>query len=441
MTMPPQFWKSPHGRVLPQPGGRTLLMGILNVTPDSFSDGGKFAAVDEAVRQATHLVEEGVDVLDIGGESTRPGAAQVTAREETERVLPVIRALRKEFPQLAVSIDTYKAEVAEAAVEAGADMVNDVWGGRHGLEPHVWAAWSAGVQAGAETDALAPSPIAQVVARLGCPIILMHNRPEARYEDFWDEVLHELRVSLALTRAAGVPAHQCWVDPGFGFGKTPPQNLEVLKHLDRVCGLGYPVLLGTSRKSTIGLVLEREVEVREEGTQVTLVWGVAKGCAMVRVHDVARARHTLLMADAIGQGLNFEKVSPASPREHDFILMDTIRIENIGSFGFHGVYAAEREHGQRFAASVALRVPLREAGLTDELSGTVDYVAVIRAVQEVLAGPALRTLEAVAEKTASLLLERFTRIWEVELTLFKPEAPIEDFDGTVSVTIKRSRAS
>ncbi|MDP0497166.1 MAG: dihydropteroate synthase family protein [Verrucomicrobiota bacterium JB024] len=314
MSTHPQSWQSPHGRPLPSPSeGRTLLMGILNTTPDSFSDGGNFTAVEEAVRQATRMVEAGVDVIDVGGESTRPGASTVTAAEEIERVLPVIRALREAFPDIPLSIDTYKAGVAEAAVEAGADMINDIWGARHGLEPSAWAAWSTVLRAGGSTEALPPSPMGKAAARLGCPIILMHNRPEPRYGDFWGEVLHDLRVSLALVQTAGVPAHQCWLDPGFGFGKTPAHNLEVLKHLDRVCGLGYPVLLGTSRKSTIGLVLGRDVHAREEGTQVTLAWGVAKGCRMVRVHEVELARHTLQMADAISAGLSFQKDSPASP--------------------------------------------------------------------------------------------------------------------------------
>ncbi len=312
-VLPP--WQSPHGRPLPSPGGRTLLMGILNTTPDSFSDGGHFAEAEEAVRQAARMIEEGVDVIDIGGESTRPGASQVSGGQEMDRVLPVVEAVRTAFPELPLSIDTYKAEVAMAAVKAGADMINDIWGARHGLEPEAWTQWSAAVQAGADTASLPRSAMAEAAARLKCPIILMHNRAEPVYADFWVEVLHDLRVSLSLVQAAGVPAHQCWLDPGFGFGKKPPHNLEVLKHLERVCGLGYPVLLGTSRKSTIGLVLEREVHVREEGTQVTLVWGVAKGCRMVRVHDVGVARQTLRMADAIAVGLNFEKDSPAFPTE------------------------------------------------------------------------------------------------------------------------------
>ncbi|QYY36972.1 dihydropteroate synthase [Ruficoccus sp. ZRK36] len=306
MTALTTTWRSPHGRALPPVGGRTLMMGILNVTPDSFSDGGKFQGADEALRQAERLVAEGADVIDIGGESTRPGHAPVTAAEEAARVLPVVRLVREAFPDLALSVDTYKAEVAEAAVEAGADMINDVWGFRYGLDPKEWARWTAALRAGAGTEGFPLPPMAIAAARLECPVILMHNRPEPVYADFWADLLDDLRVSLAMAEAAGVQPHQRWLDPGFGFGKGPAHNLETLRGLDRVCGLGCPVLLGTSRKSTIGLVLGREVDAREEGTQVTLVWGVAKGCHMVRVHDVARARHTLQMADAIAEGLHFD---------------------------------------------------------------------------------------------------------------------------------------
>ncbi|MBC2596071.1 dihydropteroate synthase [Ruficoccus amylovorans] len=307
MSHLPLTWQSPHGRPLPSAGARTLLMGILNVTPDSFSDGGSFATVERALEQAALMAGAGADVIDVGGESTRPGAPPVVAAEEVGRILPVIEALRREFPDLPLSVDTYKAEVAEAAIHAGVDMINDIWGVRHGLDEQEWARWREAVRAGEPLVGLPLSPMAQAAGRLRCPVVLMHNRPAPIYDDFWEDVLLDLRVSLGQVRTAGLPVAQCWLDPGFGFGKKPPHNLEVLRRLERVCALGCPVLLGTSRKSTIGLVLDREIGEREDGTQVTHVWGVAQGCRMVRVHDVARARQTLLMADAIAAGLNFEK--------------------------------------------------------------------------------------------------------------------------------------
>ncbi len=298
-------WTSPHGRELPRVGQRTLLMGILNVTPDSFSDGGKFTGQAQALWQVERMLSAGVDVVDIGGESTRPGATHVNTHEELARVLPVIEAIRSEFTRLPLSIDTYKADVARRAVEAGADMINDIWGARYGLEPAVQNAWLTAVEQGAATDALPVSPMARIAAELQCPIFLMHNRALPQYRDFWHDVLLDMRVCLGLARQAGVPDHQLWIDPGFGFGKTPPHNLEVLRGLDKLVALGYPVLLGTSRKSTIGLVLDQPVDKREGGTQTTHAWGIAKGCHMVRAHDVELARDTVRMADAIASGLTY----------------------------------------------------------------------------------------------------------------------------------------
>jgi dihydropteroate synthase len=297
---PALSWHSPHGRPLPVPGGRTLVMGVLNVTPDSFSDGGQLPSVQAAVDRAGAMLAAGADVLDVGGESTRPGAAPVSTAEECDRVLPALAALRRSFPNAALSIDTYKPVVAEAAVRAGADIVNDIWGGLHGTTPAERRRLSAVVQTGA---AIPPSRMTQAVAALHCPVILMHNRPDRDYGDFWADLLLDLRLSLAVARAADVPAHQIWLDPGFGFAKSPPHNLEVLKHLDRIVALGPPVLLGTSRKSTIGLVLGTPVDDRLDGTGATLVWGIQQGCQMVRVHEVAPMMRFVRMADAIKAGL------------------------------------------------------------------------------------------------------------------------------------------
>ena len=294
-------WQSPHGRPLPVPGGRTLVMGVLNLTPDSFSDGGQLPSVQAVVDRAGDMLAAGADVLDIGGESTRPGAAPVSAAVECERVLPALTALRRSFPGAAISIDTYKAPVAEAAVRAGADIVNDIWGCLEGLAAAERRSGVEAMQRG--VPPLPRSPMAEAVAGLRCPLILMHNRPDRAYGDFWADLLLDLRLSIAVARSAGVPAHQLWLDPGFGFAKDPPHNLEVLKHLDRLVKLGHPVLLGTSRKSTIGLVLGSPVDDRLDGTGATLVWGIQQGCHMVRVHDVAPMLRFVRMADAIRAGL------------------------------------------------------------------------------------------------------------------------------------------
>jgi len=259
-------------------------MGIMNLTPDSFSDGGALPGVDDALRRAEALLHEGADVLDLGAESTRPGAAPVAAADERDRLLPVVQALRRRFPQAMLSVDTYKPDVAEAAVAAGADLVNDVEGGRFGAR-------------GDE------SPMGAVCAKARCPLILMHRRREADYHDFWPEILADLRGSLRAAMAAGMAPEQLWTDPGFGFGKTPDQNLRLVRDLAKVAALGHPVLLGTSRKSTLGLVLgEADPMRRTAGNDVTAAWGVAQGCSMVRVHDVAAIRPVIRMADALRQG-------------------------------------------------------------------------------------------------------------------------------------------
>lgn len=302
-------WRSPHGRPLPSIGGRTLLMAVLNVTPDSFSDGGRLRNLDDVVAHAAAMRQDGADVLDIGGESTRPGAEPVSEAEELARVLPAIRALRERFPDAPISIDTFKPRVAEAAVEAGADIVNDVWGGLAGVDAHTRAkavlSLGGGENVPAAVGRILRSEMAETVARLGSPVILMHNRPDREYRDFWFDLQADLRLSVTLAMNAGVPHEQIWLDPGFGFAKSPAQNLEVLKHLGRIVSLGHPVLLGTSRKSTIGKVLGSEVDDRVDGTGATIVWGIAQGCAMVRVHDVAAMKRYARMADAIRLGADW----------------------------------------------------------------------------------------------------------------------------------------
>lgn len=277
-------WRSPHGTPLPDWRKRTLIMGIMNLTPDSFSDGGQVADVESAVRRAEILVKEGADILDLGAESTRPGASPVDARTELARLLPVIKALRRQFPALPISIDTYKASVAQAGIEVGADIVNDVEGGRF------------------EADSKG-SPMASACARLHCPLILMHRRPTPSYQDFWPEVLADLRGSIRVSLDAGVPAEQLWTDPGFGFGKTPAQNIMLVRNLELIAALGFPVLLGTSRKSTLGLMMKEADPLKRLPAGIaTAVWGVAQGCSMVRTHDVAELRPFLVAADALRHG-------------------------------------------------------------------------------------------------------------------------------------------
>ena len=263
-----------HGHTLDF-GKETIVMGILNVTPDSFSDGGRFDAVDSALEHAKRMVADGAKIIDIGGESTRPGHTAVTAKEEMARILPVIRAIRKELDVL-ISVDTFKSEVARAAVEAGAHIINDIWGATYDPE------------------------IAKVAADYKVPIILMHNRQDENYgEDFWGSVKSDLERSIEIARQAGVDDRFIWLDPGIGFAKTHEQNIEMMKNLSNLVDMGYPVLLATSRKRMIGNVLNLPVDERMEGTAATCCYGVDKGCHMVRVHDVLPIARMMKMLDAL----------------------------------------------------------------------------------------------------------------------------------------------
>lgn len=257
---------------------KTLIMGILNVTPDSFSDGGKYNHLDHAVLHAKQMIADGADILDIGGESTRPGHERISDEEEIGRVVPAIEAISKEV-QVPISIDTYKSKVAKSAVDAGAAIINDIWGAKEDPE------------------------IADVAAETGVPIILMHNRNDRNYTNFIRDVLNDLYESITIAKKAGVRDEQIVLDPGIGFAKDLKENLEMMRHLDTLVSLGYPVLLGTSKKSMIGGVLDLPVTERTEGTGATVCYGIQKGCQIVRIHDVKEMSRMAKMMDAMmGKG-------------------------------------------------------------------------------------------------------------------------------------------
>ena len=253
----------------------TVIMGILNVTPDSFSDGGKFGQQDPALRHAQQMLKDGAKIIDIGGESTRPGYTPVSLEEELERVVPVIELLTKELGCV-ISVDTSKAAVAEAAVQAGASIINDVWGAKR--EP----------------------AIVEVAARYDVPIILMHNRNNTDYQlPFMDAVVQDLQESVEIAKSAGVREEMIWLDPGIGFAKDLEQNILAMQGLPAIADLGYPVLLGTSRKGMIGKVLDVPVEERMEGTGATVCYGIEHGCHIMRVHDVKEITRMVRMMDVL----------------------------------------------------------------------------------------------------------------------------------------------
>lgn len=243
--------------------GKACIMGVLNVTPDSFSDGGSYTSVEKALEQADKMITEGAKIIDVGGESTRPGYTFVEAADEINRVVPVIKALKEKFDVL-VSIDTYKTETARAALEAGADILNDVWAGLYDGE------------------------MLALAAEKNVPIILMHNQKEEKYDNITKEVCEFLVERAKAALDAGVAKENIWIDPGFGFAKNEAQNIELLQGLDAVCQLGYPVLFGISRKRTVDYLLGGGTAAleRDMGTVALSAWAITKGCQIVRVHNV-----------------------------------------------------------------------------------------------------------------------------------------------------------
>ncbi|MGL4772921.1 MAG: dihydropteroate synthase [Clostridium sp.] len=255
-------------------GERTYIMGILNVTPDSFSDGGKFNEVEAAVKRVGEMIEEGADIIDIGGESTRPGHETVSEEDEIKRVVPIIKGIRERF-DIPISIDTYKSRTAEEAIKAGANIINDVWGFKKDAN------------------------MANVAAKYNVPCILMHNRENIPYKNLMRDVLLDIIESVNIALDAGVKRESIILDPGIGFAKTYEENLIVMNNLDKLNELGFPILLGTSRKSIIGLTLDLPVDDRVEGTLATSVIGIMKGCDFVRVHDVRENKRVCVMTDKI----------------------------------------------------------------------------------------------------------------------------------------------
>lgn len=262
-----------------QTKGKTYIMGILNVTPDSFSDGGKWNQMDTALRHVEDMLTEGMDILDIGGESTRPGYQMIPDQQEIDRVVPIIEEIKSHF-DIPVSLDTYKSAVAKAGLSAGANLINDIWGLKYDPD------------------------MAKVIASAGAPCCLMHNRKEADYKCFFSEMLDDLQQTLSLAEAVGIDPETIILDPGVGFAKSYENNLECVRRLpELISAFDIPVLLGTSRKSMIGLALDLPADQRVEGTIATSVMAAMAGCMFVRVHDVKANARAVKMTEAICNGV------------------------------------------------------------------------------------------------------------------------------------------
>lgn len=253
-------------------GKRTLVMGILNLTPDSFSDGGKYNNLNDAITSTIEMVNEGADIIDVGGESTRPGHTPISVEEELERVIPVIEKLSK-MVAVPISIDTYKAQVAKEAINAGAHIINDIWGFKR------------------------DNNMPRIASDLNVPVILMHNREKNDYTSLIDNIIADLRESISIALEAGIDENKIILDPGIGFAKSYKENLKVMNRLADITALGYPVLLGTSKKSIIGKTLDLPIHERTEGTIATVCYGITQGCQIVRVHDIKEIKRVCKMMD------------------------------------------------------------------------------------------------------------------------------------------------
>lgn len=410
---------------------RPELWGVLNVTPDSFSDGGRFVDPEAALAQGRRMVAEGASVIDVGGESTRPGAQPVTPQGELERVLPVVAALAAEG--IRVSIDTMHASTAAAAVNAGAAIVNDVSGG------------------------LADPAMLETVAALRCQYVLMHWRgPSDQWhavsEYRWapQDVSIELLGRWHAALDAGLQPERLWVDPGLGFAKHPEHNWQLLAELDTIASIGARVLVGASRKRFLGALLPDDAPVEDRDLLTALVSALVagRGADALRVHDVRSSARALDVWQSIAAAApatpEFQGSYVASPPPHSDApgvgrRGDCITLTGLRAFAHHGVFEHERRDGQQFVIDVTARLDLRGAGSDDELASTVHYGVLAEQVVTAVEADPVDLIETVAERVAAVVL-RHGAVYEVDVTVHKPQAPITVPFSDVSVTIVRSRS-
>lgn len=386
-----------HPAGLPEPIAslsRPVVIGVLNVTPDSFSDGGLHFTAQRAIAHGLQLARQGADLVDVGGESTRPGASRIDALEEARRVLPVIEGLRE--AGVPTSIDTMRASIARDAVSAGACLVNDVSGG------------------------LADPAMTMVVADLGVPFIIMHWRGHsdrmadlANYRDVVAEVVAELGERVDAALAAGIRAESIVIDPGIGFAKEADHNWSLLRALPELASMGYPVLVGASRKRFLGSLLAdpdgvpRPLDGRDVATDAVSALAATFGAWAVRVHDVAGS------VDAV-------RVGQAWRSAQGSVIADRIVLDGIRGIGYHGVFEFERRQGQEFVVDLVVHLPARVA--TDDLADTVDYGVIAQRAHEVIVGEPMDLIETLAERIADAVLALGAS--SVEVTVHKPQAPI-----------------
>lgn len=398
------------------------MMGVLNVTPDSFSDGGRYSTVDAAVQHGLAMIADGADIIDVGGESTRPGASRVAAEEEIRRVRPVVQALADAGAP--VSIDTTRAAVAEAAVAVGAVMVNDVSGG------------------------LADPAMAPAIAGTDAALVLMHWRGHsaamaelAQYDDVVSDVADELARRVEAALAAGVDSARLVIDPGLGFAKTAEHNWELLARLDRFVGTGVPVLVGASRKSFLGRLLAdtdgtiRPAAQREDATVATSLLAAQAGVWGVRVHHVRPTVDALAVHGAVAAHLPMTDAHPVTapaPGE--------VSLRGLRARGYHGVLESERRDGQDFLVDATVELDIGAAAGGDDLTATIDYATLASRLVAIVGGEPVQLIETLAEALAVECLSGH-RVRRAEVTVHKPHAPIPHPFDDVTVRIVRARGN
>ena len=403
-------------------GSRTYVMAVANLTPDSFSGDGLISTsestdefLDRVEQLARDAVRDGADLLDLGAESTRPGHTEISAADEIARLIPAIERLRRVLPTLALSADTQKVEVAEAALDAGAHMLNDIWGTRDGDE------------------------MLQLAADRGVPIVVMHNRSAVAMGEeaanFTEAFLDEMEAVAARGRNLGIPPERLILDPGFGFGKGPAQNLVTLRLLGALRDLGHPVLLGTSRKSTLGRVIDGAPADRLAATVATSALAALAGVDIVRVHDVQENRDAVRVIDAAlrAAGEDLDEAIGPNPNRADRpprpSQRDRISVRNVRFDAAHGVYPEEHQKPQPFFVDVEVDADLAPAGRGDALAASVDYSELVRvAVERVGAGGHADLIEALAERIADAAMEVVAisgaTVHQVRVRVRKPEAAV-----------------
>ena len=403
-------------------GSRTYVMAVANLTPDSFSGDGLISSnestdefLDRVEQLARDAVRDGADLLDLGAESTRPGHTEISAADEIARLMPAIERLRRVLPTLALSADTQKVEVAEAALDAGAHMLNDIWGTRAGDE------------------------MLQLAADRGVPIVVMHNRNAVATGEgaanFTEAFLDEMEAVAARGRNLGIPPERLILDPGFGFGKGPAQNLVTLRLLGALRDLGHPVLLGTSRKSTLGRVIDGAPADRLAATVATSALAALAGVDIVRVHDVQENRDAVRVIDAAlrAAGEDLDEAIGPNPNRADRpprpSQRDRISVRNVRFDAAHGVYPEEHQKPQPFFVDVEVDADLAPAGRGDALAASVDYSELVRvAVERVGAGGHADLIEALAERIADAAMEVVAisgaTVHQVRVRVRKPEAAV-----------------